>query len=166
MNNCKSYLCTNNKNTQLFFFIFTLAISYLFVHIINKCVEEKSPYLKYILPLHTKCVLYVKKKLPNYILKYRGKKYFWFNDSDGKDYSVEKKLKKCLFTLWSISHYVLYFIIGFLSPQFFICSMCISIFFEIYEYYKWECQDLLDIFINFFGFLSGYIIRKTICCDK
>lgn len=78
---------------------------------------------------------------------------------------------------WPISHFILYFILGFFFPQCFLLLMVISIGFEIFEttmgnitrglqeapsqanpdveYQDWWAGSFRDVVVNFLGFIVG-----------
>lgn len=77
------------------------------------------------------------------------------------DYYVDKKenrkLQNCIFTMWELSHLLVHVIIGYYYNIY--ISVIISISFEIYEHYKFNCGSYLDLIWNLMGFIIGHNLR-------
>jgi len=78
----------------------------------------------------------------------------------GKNYFVGQGGTDCLMTFWTITHGLLYTGIGYCCPNLFWESFSIGVAFEIYEKYRYQCEDALDIFFNTGGFLVGQKLRR------
>ena len=85
------------------------------------------------------------------------------------------KYNNFILTGWSISHYLTYFIIGYLCYEQFQTYIMISILWEIFEKYYGKITNnelywtssgiqgqLLDIIMNILGFISGNYIKSFI----
>ena len=86
----------------------------------------------------------------------RGKKYI-ITEGENSD-----RLKSCLVTFWSFSHFLLYFVLGLVLPHMFLEVFFIGLAFELYEYKKFQCHDALDILFNTTGFLAGRTVRLNL----
>lgn len=95
--------------------------------------------------IHESCFINCKYNICN--LSSRGDNYY-INSS--------KTSEKCMMTFWGFTHVLLYTILGFLFPDMFIQLFLLGIIFEIYEKYKFDCHDTLDIYFNTIGLLIGY----------
>ncbi|AYV81799.1 MAG: hypothetical protein Harvfovirus63_2 [Harvfovirus sp.] len=85
------------------------------------------------------------------LTKSRGSNYFiGITDEEKK-----ANLDRCLVTFWGATHFILYFLLGVLTPDLFWETFTVGVAFEIYEYYKYDCADGLDIILNTIGFLLG-----------
>jgi hypothetical protein len=87
------------------------------------------------------------------MIQTRGKKYFI-----GTPYYKQKEIKKCILTFWGLTHFVLYFILSYLFPAFYIEFIILGILFEIYEYYKFKCHDYNDLILNALGIFLGKMV--------
>ena len=58
-------------------------------------------------------------------------------------------------TFWSMSHFILYFILGYFLPNLWFEEFIIGIIFEFGEREK-RCDDMLDIFYNGMGLALGW----------
>jgi hypothetical protein len=66
-----------------------------------------------------------------------------------------ERMKNCLVTFWGVAHFALYFVLGVAAPDMFWETFAIGVGFEIYENYKFDCHDVLDVGLNSAGFLLG-----------
>ena len=62
---------------------------------------------------------------------------------------------KCLFTSWNASHFILYLILGYYYPQYYVKLALLGVAFEGYEYVKYDCADGMDIVANMAGLTLG-----------
>ena len=92
-------------------------------------------------------------KCSEYISKTRGNQYFLSIDVNQQEY-----IKNCILTFWGFSHFLMYFILGFCVPSFYIEFFFIGVAFEVYEYHKYDCHDINDIYLNSIGILLGKIL--------
>lgn len=83
------------------------------------------------------------------INNYRDSGYYLFDDNSDK----------CIITKWEISHFIMHAFLGYLTNIY--VSTSLSIGFEIFEHYKYNCGSYLDLLYNFSGFLTGYYIRHN-----
>jgi hypothetical protein len=87
-----------------------------------------------------------------YVGKTRGKKYTPTND--------QNPTKSCAMTFWHVTHFVLYFILSYLFPSFYVEFFVICVLWEFIEYFTFECQDVSDLFFNSTGILTGIAVSK------
>lgn len=95
--------------------------------------------------------------------------YCFYNCTDkcsvrGGSYIIEseeesKKIDKCLFTSWNASHFILYLILGYYYPQYYIKLALLGVAFEGYEHVKYDCADGMDIIANIAGLTLGTGIK-------
>lgn len=85
-----------------------------------------------------------------YITDSRGKKYFISIPPNEQEY-----IKSCIITFWGFTHFIMYFLLALFVPAFYIELFFIGIGFEVYEFYKYECHDINDIYLNTAGILLG-----------
>lgn len=77
-----------------------------------------------------------------------------------EDKSMSKKMDNCLITSWNVSHFVMYAILGYNYPLYLPSLTALGITFEIYEHYRYDCADLMDIPSNIAGLCVGYMLSK------
>ena len=107
--------------------------------------------------LNDTCVIQCNNDICKNLIKNRGNNYFISSPEVKQVY-----LKNCFVTFWGATHFMLYFVIGFLLPSMFFESFIIGIMFEYYEYVKFECEDPMDIVLNSSGFLVGKYVREKL----
>jgi len=78
------------------------------------------------------------------------------------DIDKNAKLKKCVVTLWGLAHFLLYMVIGWVAPDMFWPTFAAGVAFESYEYFKYSCEDPLDIIWNSAGFIVGATLKTLI----
>ncbi len=108
------------------------------------------------------CMLYNKSDIVKQLTKHRGIQYYFnghLNDIDDKK-TILYKRKYCLVTFWSMSHIILYALIGFFCPSLFLPSFVSGVIWEGIEKKFCNCHDLVDILYNSMGFGIGYILNK------
>jgi lipid-A-disaccharide synthase-like uncharacterized protein len=90
----------------------------------------------------------------------RGNNYYISN------MNPEKKsiLSQCLLSFWGLTHFMLYFIIGIVAPNLFWETAIVGAGFEVFEYFKYDCADPLDVIWNSLGFLTGKATLKLLTC--
>ena len=161
----KNTVCLYSPIKQFVIAIIIYLVVFVIVIIVNKCVTNKNcRYGKKLIDFNNKCIIYNKSTLSEKLTSTRGDNYYWSDNIKNIDMKkLEKKRKYCVFSLWGLTHFVLYFILGLLSPYYFWLFFSVSIAFEIYEYYKWKCHDMLDIFINMGGLFLGIYINNYMC---
>ena len=91
------------------------------------------------------------------LTKGRGDTYF-----TNTPIAEQLHIKECLVSFWSLTHILLYTLIGFLFPGLFFETLLIGIGFEIYEHFAMNCADPLDIVFNTSGFLLGAFIARYV----
>lgn len=83
----------------------------------------------------------------------RGDNYFMDNTS--KDYN-----STCMITGWEVAHFAFHTFLGFFYNIY--ISLGLSVGYEIYEYFAYDCASYADLGINFAGFLTGSLMRRLI----
>ena len=63
------------------------------------------------------------------------------------------------FDMWSLVHFIIYFISGLLIPNQYLFVIFLSISCEIFEYFAGYRCKMSDIFINFIGYFLGSLIK-------
>lgn len=92
-------------------------------------------------------------KIANALSKLRGDNYY-LGDNE-KDFRDQIKSEKyCVFTSWHLSHILFHFVMGYLTKKIY-PSVLIGVGFEILEYRKFNCHDILDVFYNILGAYLG-----------
>lgn len=107
--------------------------------------------------IHESCILGCPTNT-EFITDGRGDNYY-IGASDSINGS---SLKKCMATFWSATHFMLYVLIGFFCPDLFYETLILGASFELFEYYKYDCADPLDILFNTSGFIVGKGINAYI----
>lgn len=72
-----------------------------------------------------------------------------------------KEVDNGVFTMWELSHLLTHVAIGYFYNIYY--SMALSIGYEVYEYYAYNCSSVLDIGYNFTGFLIGHKLKNIKC---
>lgn len=145
------------KPTDYGLLLLIYAVAYLY------CIPfavwaAKQPELARLNVAHEDCVLGLcVPSIQNVLAATRGKKYII--DDTGAGTTNSSRIKSCLVTFWSAMHFGLYFVIGLSLPNLFLETFLIGVAFEVFEYYKYECHDALDILFNTTGFLVGRAVR-------
>lgn len=137
-----------------------LAVSYYYCICFAPSIEGKTDnlFFRKLNNIHQSCVIKCSSDVCKNIVKNgRGDSYFISTPKENQEY-----IKDCAVTFWGVSHFFMHFMIGLLLPDFFIQSLLIGLIFEIYEYKKYKCHDLLDIPLNISGFLVGRTIRMKL----
>jgi hypothetical protein len=139
------------KNIMLILIILSMAYIYCFTlaPIIDSI--KGNTIIETIRKIHRMCYFDCNSKNCNDIITtFRGENYF-LTDSE----LDQKNINNCIITFWGLSHILLYFILTFLLPSFYIEFFIFGIIFEIYEYYFFKCHDIMDIFLNTIGIIIG-----------
>lgn len=92
-----------------------------------------------------------------HLTQYRGDSYYIGSMNSEK----LKKLKKCLVTWWSLTHFITYLVLGYLFPEYFWPLFLFGVLFEIYERYMYRCEDGLDIIYNTLGLITGVYLKTN-----
>lgn len=135
------------KNIVIILSILLFAYIYCFVY--APSIENDNSLT--ITKIHKSCPINCKsEKCKTHFKNTRGDKYFISIPENEQTY-----IKNCAVTFWGLTHFFMYFIITFLVPSFYIEFFFLGIGFEIYEYYKFKCHDINDIYFNTLGILLG-----------
>lgn len=148
----------SNKYTYKNIIIITIVmtITYVYSLIYAPAIEgsNDNSFTTKIAELHKSCLLNCETtKCKEFIENDRGDKYFISIPQ-----SEQEDIKSCIITFWGVTHFIMYFILGYFVPAFYIELIFVGIFFEIYEYYKYQCHDIKDIYLNTIGILLGRYI--------
>ena len=116
--------------------------------------------------------------------KYRCDNYHKNNNVDRLEFNLFKNSHKFGLDGWSITHFTLFFIIGFFYPQIFIITISLGILWELFEtfigiykptfikgfgfctltdnkYKVWWYGKWSDLVVNLLGFLCGSYLKKN-----
>jgi hypothetical protein len=74
--------------------------------------------------------------------------------------STETFNKECLVTGWELSHFMFHIFLGYFYNIY--VSTGISVSYEVYERYTYNCASYNDLFINMAGFLVGNYLKKIL----
>ena len=80
--------------------------------------------------------------------EYRGGEYYTFEDSD-----------KCAVSVWEVTHFLMHAFLGFFTNIY--ISQSMSVGFELYEHFAYDCGSLLDLVWNFAGFATGHALKNA-----
>lgn len=80
---------------------------------------------------------------------YRDNGYYLFESDNNK--------VRCAITRWELSHIIFHIFLGYFTNIY--ISQGLSVGFEIYEHYFYDCGSYLDLMYNFMGFLVGHSLR-------
>ena len=139
------------RNIILSLVILTVAYIYCLVYAPSIENINDDSLTNSIANVHKMCFINCKsEECKNFISTNRGDSYFISIPESEQDY-----IKTCIITFWGMTHFLLYFILTFLVPSFYIEFFFVGIVFEIYEYYYYKCHDINDIFLNTLGIIIG-----------
>ena len=154
------YNVTIKNQAYILMFLYTVCgVGFIIAYLIKKYSKK---YNKAIDKYNQLCMLYDKSNIVQKITNYRGIQYY-FNghlDNNNDKKTILYKRKYCVVTFWSMSHIILYTLIGFFCPSLFIPSFVFGVIFEGLEKKFCRCHDLFDIIYNTLGFGIGYILNK------
>jgi hypothetical protein len=142
------YTCTN-----IIIILTILTFAYIYSLIYAPSIENSNDdsFTTSISKMNKSCLLNCKSdSCKKYISDNRGRQYFISIPP-----SEQEHIKSCIVTFWGFTHFLMYFILAMLVPAFYVELFFIGVGFEIYEYYKFECHDVNDIFLNTMGILLG-----------
>ena len=162
-------ICNLSKNNQFMAMVLIFSIALSGVFIINDCLTSEQCSMKNNLhDFSTTCLLSIDGSPGEFLTSGRAANYFWQNDMNPDD-ETSKKInynylnKNCILSSWALTHFFMYLILGFICPQFFSVFIASSVLFEIYEHYKWDCHDVLDVVWNTLGLIIGVKLRYAMC---
>ena len=90
-----------------------------------------------------------------YLKNLRGHNYFL---DDGQDKSNNEN---CITSGWGISHFFMFFILGYLCPKLYLELFILGLIWEFIEYYI-GCHCAFDILLNTGGLIFGVTLRNII----
>lgn len=130
--------------------IYSVAFIYSLV-IAPNLVKSKNKLSTKLNELHESCVIGCK-PLNVCSLDTKGSSYYIGSTSNAN---------KCIITFWSMTHLVMYSLLGYLCYDLFAYLFCISLLFEVFEQYMYNCQDyIFDPICNMLGLLIGCTLRE------
>ena len=154
----------NNINVKYKLLIIALIVVFAYVysiifatHVTKLSKETNDKWPNKINDIHETCVMTCNKPFCQSACNFRGNNYYIGSDKKLDSGTSET----CLVTFWSAGHFVLFMIIGFIMPELFIVALILGIGFEVYEYYRFDCHDPLDIIWNTSGFIVGMLLNKA-----
>ncbi len=112
-------------------------------------------FSSYIDKAYSYCYISCEHPFCKLLLKFRGDNYF-LTFAEGQ----EKRINKCMLSLWGVLHVILFAIIGYFVPNVFWEIVIISILYELAEYLLYNCHDALDILLNVAGYLIGVYLQQ------
>jgi hypothetical protein len=139
--------------TQFHWLCFLMSIVYVYAMQFAPSLAHKKnvPFYNFLNTLHEGCII----DLPSANLNsMRGTNYFIGAMNGDKS----KKLKGCLLTFWGLTHFLFYFLVGYMCPDYIDLAFIISFVFEYYEYRVYKCHDVLDIFLNVLGLYASRLV--------
>ena len=98
------------------------------------------------------CVAQCPERVWAFISPYRGNNY----------YIGKKTRDRCLVTIWSVTHYLMYMVLGYLFPNMFWETFALGLLFEVVEAATIDCHDIMDVVWNTLGFITGRYIRARV----
>lgn len=142
------YTCRN-----IIIIITILSIAYIYSLVYAPSIENinDNSFTSSIAKMNKSCILNcTSEKCKKYITDNRGKQYFISIPQNEQEY-----INGCVITFWGFTHFFMYFILALLVPAFYVELFFIGVGFEIYEYYKFDCHDMNDLYLNTMGILLG-----------
>ena len=162
--------CTHSLLRQFGILVTIYTLSVVLIYLVSRCLRDGT--CKDLSPrFHTRCVYHVDGDVARVVTSGRADNYSLGGFERGPNETEEQMAERvddytrqCILTMWGLVHFIMYFLLGFLAPDLFWLSFTISIGFEVYEYYAWDCHDVLDIAINTSGLVAGYAMSKWWVC--
>jgi len=142
--------------TNIIIILTILTIAYIYCLVYAPSIENVNDdsFTTKIANMNKSCLMNCKSdNCKKYINNSRGAQYFIAIPP-----SEQIHIKSCIITFWGFTHFMLYFVLALVVPDFYLELFFIGITFEIYEYYKYDCHDINDIFLNTFGIILGKYI--------
>lgn len=151
---------TNNlpKTQQYIYLIIILLIAYLYCIVFAVFAsdnKEHNPILNAFNTMHESCIARCDLDVCIKSTGTRGTNYYIGSTTENGN-----NLSNCIMTFWNFTHLILFFILGLLFANLWVEIAAIGILFEIYEYYKFNCHDVLDIFYDLTGLFIGVILSR------
>lgn len=149
----------SNKSriVQYIMLILIFVAAYIYSITLNSHMTDNRNYnsiYDYITGVHETCFVSCDTDICKKATSLRGKNYYFEN-------GIQTNFT-CIMTYWSMAHFLLFFLVGFLFPDLLIEIALIGILFELYEYYRFDCHDALDILYDLSGMLLGYYTYRYI----
>jgi len=144
---------TKYTSTNIIIILTILSFAYIYSLVYAPSIENSNDdsFTTSVAKMNKGCLLNcTSENCKKYITDSRGKQYFISIPADEQEH-----IRGCIITFWGLTHFVMYFILALLVPAFYIELFFIGVGFEIYEYYKFDCHDVNDIFLNTMGILLG-----------
>ena len=141
----------SSRRKQIINVLFLYIIAYIYSLVYAPMIANDKDH--FINKLHEKCLYEC--DVCRIITSGRGDNYYIAAMTPEK----QKQLNKCLFSFWGLTHFILYVFIGYFAPDLFYETFIVGIVFEVFEFYKYDCADPLDIVWNTLGFIVGKSLR-------
>lgn len=124
---------------------------------------QRHGVLNVINRLHETCMVRCPVYMPNCggLTMGRGQNYF----IDTTTPLRMERLSNCLMTWWSVMHVAFHALLGWLTPDAFWLILAIGIGFELYEWLRFDCHDMLDPIWNLIGLLIGRCLYTRTAID-
>ncbi len=145
----------NNNITQRNYLVIgmMLLLMYIFIFHIFSPLGEKYSFVK---NLDRVCLCkHDNDTIRSITRRSRGTTYYITGDEDEKNNTVG--LDNCATTVWEGSHLLMHILIGYLLDVRW--SLAIGTPFEIWEWYQYGCENVLDVAYNTMGATIGGLLR-------
>lgn len=145
----------NNNITQRNYLVIgmMLLLMYIFIFHIFSPLGEKYSFVK---NLDRVCLCeHDSDTIRSITRRSRGATYYITGDEDEKNNTVG--LDNCATTVWEGSHLLMHILIGYLLDVRW--SLAIGTPFEIWEWYQYGCENILDVAYNTMGATIGGLLR-------
>jgi hypothetical protein len=152
------------KNEQYLPMTVVYAVSFGMVLLINHLLKINHSYNDGLYKFVYNCFFSNESKVSEFLTCTRGDKYYTISGEREATNEEDKKIfdfnqKYCITSLWAGTHIYLYILLGFYCPSLFWLTFFIGAAFEVFEYFKWECHDAIDVIYNSIGFGIGYYLN-------
>ena len=153
----------NYKKDDITIILTIFIIIYIYcLHFAPKIENNyNSSFFGYLNRLHKSCLYCCKNTTCKHVMSnLRGNNYFVGTSTDN-----QTDIKNCVITFWGFTHFLMYMVLGYIFPSCFFLLLISGVCFEIYEYYRFNCEDLFDIPLNISGLLLGIYLSKQVRVD-
>lgn len=132
--------------------IFALVYCIIYAPSIENLDDNDNSFLGKLNQLHKSCIVSCggNNGCKSLIKETRGENYFISTPLE-----KQKTIKNCLVTFWGLTHFILYFAVGYFLPNLLYEAIALGVGFELYEYKVLKCHDSFDIVLNIGGLMLG-----------
>lgn len=165
-------ICKTKEQHRLLITLLLGIILFLFLmYAVPKIISSKNKLGALVKYLHSSCLFECEESICKNMYNNGRSSGYYINDkgpAPTKYVEYADKMKKyqnsCLFSVWALSHMLLYVVIGLIIPEHYVIAITVGVLFEIFEHIAWNCGDVLDVLWNTIGFCIGAYINKQIMC--